>query len=107
MSNPYVTSPFLQFGAQIAAGPSTASTSNLLPRSSMEQVAVVSNPSANGTAFVKFGTSTEVASTTNGCAVLAGAQRMFSILPSFTSVAVALSSGTGTVYVSVGDGTHF
>jgi len=104
MSSAYVTSPFLPFGSPVAIAATTASTANALPRAK-DQTVVISNPVGNGTVFALLGVSSTIAASSANCVpVVAGRQALVQALAAQTHIAVALSSGTGNVWVNVGDG---
>ena len=68
--------------------------------------AIISNLST-GTAYVSFGAPgmAPVAAIGSGFCVLAGQQRAVAISPYIGSVAVILSSGSGSVYIESGNGS--
>ena len=62
------------------------------------------NPNA-GIAFVAYGTTSQTANTTTSFAVPPGAAMIIDMDVFATNVAVIMSTGSGTVYISVGTGT--
>jgi hypothetical protein len=102
MPNPFMSSPFRQFGAQNVIAASTTSATAVLARAA-DQTCVVTNPAANAVAFVKFGAGSQTA-TSADAAVSPGTSRVFGLLAADTNVGVLLAASTGTVYVGVGDG---
>lgn len=103
MANPFMSAPFRQFGAANVIAASTSSATATLARA-RDQTAVVTNPAANAVVFVKFGAGSQTATSTD-TAVSPGTSRVFGLLEADTNVGVLLASSTGTVYVSVGDGS--
>ncbi|HQT38372.1 MAG TPA: hypothetical protein PK231_03030 [Acidocella sp.] len=68
--------------------------------------AVVVYNSSSDTAFVRTGNGAQVAETTD-YPVPAGARALIATGPYINNVAVVLASGSGNVYVTVGDGTQY
>jgi hypothetical protein len=100
----YSTLPFLPYGSPVAIAATTASTANALPRAK-DQTVVISNPVGNGTVFALLGISSTIAASSANCVpVTAGRQGIIQALQAQTHIAIALSSGTGNVWVNCGDG---
>lgn len=102
MPNPFITAPFRPFGDGVVIPATVGTNRAALPRA-MGQSVVVSNPIAGSLAFIKLGSSTVTAATTDAV-ILPGTTRIFSALEADTHIAVVLDTGAGNIYVSVGDG---
>ncbi len=101
MPNPFMSSPFRQFGANTTISASTSSAGGALARAA-DQTAVVTNV-GSVTIFVKFGAGAQTATSADQ-AVAPNTSRVFGLLASDTHVAAITASSTATVYVGVGDG---
>jgi hypothetical protein len=101
--SPFYSAPFRQFGGNEAISASTTTARAALDRAK-DQTAVVSNSISGSVAFVRFGDDA-VEATAADFPVLPGQQRVLDIPARATHVAVILNTGTGTVYVTIGDGS--
>lgn len=105
--NPYHSAAFSSFGNSIGVAATTASTANALPRAK-DQTVIVTNAVGNGTLFALLGASSTIVATSLACVpITAGSQRTLHALEAQTHIAIALSSGTGNAWVTVGDGSIF
>lgn len=105
--NPFHSAAFIPFGNSIGIAATTASTSNALTRAK-DQTVIVTNAVGNGTLFALLGVSSTIVATSLACVpVAAGAQRTLHAAEAQTHIAIALSSGTGSAWVTVGDGSMF
>lgn len=99
--NPHHSAPFAPFGTLTQAA-TTSSAGAALPRAK-DQTCVIYNATA-GIAFCKVGAGAQTA-TAADYPVPAGGHRTIQLRESDTHAAVILSTGTGNVYFSVGDGS--
>jgi hypothetical protein len=63
--------------------------------------------STSSVAFLSLGASTSLTATSSSLPIPAGAQILLSVGPTVTGVAVLLSSGSGTVYLTRGSGSAY
>ncbi len=98
-----ITDPWRQVGAGNVISASTSSARAALARSATQNNVVVTNPTSGSVCFVNFGDSSNVAINTDA-PVLPGTYRIFGVPAAATHVAVLLDTGSGTIYVSCGDG---
>ena len=97
-----MTAPFTPFGT-VSRSVNTGSQRVALSRAH-DQTCIITAPTDNsGPVFIKFGDNTVEAAATD-FPILPGTVQTFHVLESYTNVAAIMSSGTGTIYASVGDG---
>jgi DNA-binding beta-propeller fold protein YncE len=83
---------------------SATATSNAVALNSGGESVVVTNTTAS-IVFVRFGADPSVTASTIDMPILPGTRAMLAINPAVTYAAVTLGSGSGTVYLTRGDGS--
>lgn len=97
---------FSPFG-NYAISATTSSTNQAVTQPTLGSIArdlYIYNPTS-GIAFVAYGLTSQTASTTTSFAVPPGAAIIIDTDIATTNVAVILSTGSGTVYISIGVGS--
>jgi hypothetical protein len=91
------------------AGTVTISAGSSSTRASLAGAgeAVLVTNTASGTAFIRFGTDNSVVASAADMPVPAGARLLLHAGNFASTVAVVLNSGSGSVYVTRGDGTVY
>ena len=95
------TSPFQPSGT-VSIAASTTSTNVALPQGG--DVVLITNPSA-AIAYISFGSDPSVTASSSGVPVLPSSRLLLRCGPLVTWCAAVLSSGTGTVIATRGDGS--
>jgi hypothetical protein len=97
------TQPFRPAGTAAAAASTSANTIGLVGGGN----AVLVYNAASTTAYFRLGGATGLTATTSDTPVPPGAQMLVGGGPFVSSAAVILSTGTGTVYFTLGDGDTY
>jgi hypothetical protein len=95
--------PFRPSGTTAVAASTTAAATSLAGGGS----SVLVFNSANAVAFIRFGVSTTTVATTGDTPVPAGARVLLDGGSLITHASAVLTSGTGTVYFTRGDGSVY
>ncbi len=97
------TQPFRPSGTVTIAAATTAAQATL---NGTGEAVLVTN-AASGIAFIRFGTDSTVAATTSDTPVPAGSRMLMHSGTLASNASVVLGSGSGSVYLTRGDGTVY
>lgn len=100
-----MTEVFTNGGATVSvAGTTSTDKVQVAVAGTAERTVRVASPAANATAFIRFGDSTVVATTTTSMPLLPGTVEVFTVPGTHTHMAVITATGTATVYATPGKG---
>lgn len=93
--------PFSNTSISLANTSANASLGTIQP---MGRQIMVTSPSANPLCFIKLGSGASLAATTSDTPILPGTVQTFGVIDVDDHIAAIVASGTGTLYITIGDG---